>query len=54
MHLGRPFSVLSALVLAAVAAAPATGAPATDHPSQAGYSFAVIGDVPYGDAQLAA
>ena len=56
MRLGRPFSVLSALVLAAVAPAPAMGAPATDHSSRddAGYSFAVIGDVPYGDAQLAA
>jgi hypothetical protein len=45
------------IVLAAVVAAALTGATATTAaaapPAQAGFGFAVIGDIPYGDAQIA-
>jgi len=57
MRLTRTFVVLPILALAAVAA-PAGAVPADPSAGSgsgdAAYSFAVIGDVPYGDAQIAA
>jgi len=45
-------ALITAAVLATPAFAPAAAGPGRDKPSS--YSFAVIGDVPYGDAQVAA
>lgn len=61
MHLPRPRTTLAVLAAAALGAGLATGpgpahavsGRAADAPSKAGYTFAVIGDVPYGDDQIA-
>ena len=54
MRHARTIVALTALALSVGGAADARAGAPSDRGSDPGYSFAVIGDVPYGDAQIAA